>query len=140
MMDGDNIADTVFDANNTALFADPVFAKDAMAAQVVEYPDIDVAGLFVLGVVFGFLEGRPTLPTPAYERALICLLGFFCRGGSSLDDARVRTNKIDRKYNSADALCDRIIAYGREAHSTGGDRYLIASHKAAMMVATSKRL
>ena len=72
--DGDTVTDTVFDANNSALFADAAFAKQVTMAQVVEYPDVDVAGLFVLGVVFGFLEGRPTLPTPAYERALIFLL------------------------------------------------------------------
>jgi hypothetical protein len=48
--DGDTVTDTVFDANNSAFFADAAFAKQVTMAQVVEYPDVDVAGLFVLAL------------------------------------------------------------------------------------------
>jgi hypothetical protein len=81
------------------------------------------------------LEGRSPLPTPPFERALIFLMGFFNRGGSTLDEARECMQNVAAQYNKADPLSDFIVASGRAAYRDGGDQHLIACHDAAIRTA-----
>jgi hypothetical protein len=54
LQEGDRISDTIFDLNNNALFSDHVFAKRVMTSQVLDYPNVDISGLFLLGVFLSF--------------------------------------------------------------------------------------
>lgn len=126
----DEVLETIFPASQSALMADPLYMQ-MTTAQVLKYSHIEVSGLFLYGVVIAFLEGRPPLPAPAWNRALLHLAFYFHRTGSDWDQAKTRVNNVDRQYNSAIPLADRIIEFGKLAYTDGSDQHLLAAHKAA---------
>lgn len=126
----DDVLETIFPASQRALMADPLYMQ-MMTAQVVDYSHIEVSGLFLYGVVTAFLEGRPALPTPAWNRALLHLAFYFHRTGTDWDEAQNRVNNIDQQYNSGTPLADRIIEFGKLAYTDGSDLHLVEAHKAA---------
>ena len=126
----DNVLEAIFSASQRVLMADPLYKK-MMGSQVVDYSHIDVSGLFLYGVVTAFLECRPSLPTLPWNRALLHLTFYYHKTGTDWEDARNRVNNVDRQYNSALPLADRIIEFGKLAYADGSDQHLVEAHKAA---------
>lgn len=131
MEEADAAGDVVFAENYNELVSDGRIGRRALGDQILEYPDIDVTGLFMSGVFLEFLEGRPPLPTQPRDRAFMHLLGFFCRGGSSPEEARRRVQAIYLMPEDGRPVCRHIVQFGRDAYRTRDTHYLIDSHRAA---------
>lgn len=86
--------------------------------------------LFLLGMLFEFIETRPALPVEPFTRVMTHLVFHYVTNDEmTLDGARNRIQILQHLYNSADSFLDDVIDLGRHAYRTHQTDVLSKCHK-----------